>query len=100
MSALRRVNLAIVGTYGIHSSVFPSAHVSSVFAAAWGLLAILRHRRTAGWAMVAYGVVVSIATIYGRYHYAIDVLAGAAVSLLGWAAVRYAVADPDKASKH
>ena len=38
--------------------------------------------------MAAYGVCVAIATIYGRYHYAVDVIAGAALSLLGPAAAK------------
>ena len=34
--------------------------------------------------MAAYtGVCVAIATVYGRYHYAVDVLAGAALSFTG-----------------
>ena len=43
--AVRRFNLWIVGGYGIHSSVFPSAHVSSALSAAWGLLATIPERR-------------------------------------------------------
>jgi membrane-associated phospholipid phosphatase len=80
---LRRFNLWILGNFSIHSSVFPSAHVSSALSAAWGLLATLPERRWIGWTMAAYGLCVSIATVYGRYHYAVDVLAGAALSLIG-----------------
>jgi len=88
---LRRFNLWIVGHYGIHSSVFPSAHVSSALSAGWGLLATLPpRRRWIGWAMVIYGLCVAIAAVYGRYHYAIDALAGIAISFLGLAAVRIA----------
>jgi len=81
MTVLRRLNLAIVGGVGIHSSVFPSAHVSSAFSGAWGLLIFLRERRRAGWGMLIYAVSVSVATVYGRYHYAVDALAGFAISL-------------------
>jgi membrane-associated phospholipid phosphatase len=80
---LRRFNLWILGNFSIHSSVFPSAHVSSALSAAWGLFATLPERRWIGWAMALYGVCVAIATVYGRYHYAVDVLAGAALSFLG-----------------
>jgi len=80
---LRRVDLWIALHYDIHSSVFPSAHVSSAFSAAWGLLATLPERRWIGWTMAAYGVCVAIATVYGRYHYVVDVAAGAAVSFSG-----------------
>ena len=88
ITALRRLNLFIVGGYGIHSSVFPSAHVSSAFSAAWGLLKTIPERRWIGWSMAAYAVLVSIATIYGRYHYAADVAAGFTVSLLAIPAAR------------
>jgi membrane-associated phospholipid phosphatase len=83
VTVLRRFNLWILGNFSIHSSVFPSAHVSSAFSAAWGLLATLPERRWIGWAMALYGVCVAIATVYGRYHYAVDVLAGAAMSFAG-----------------
>ena len=88
MTVMRQVNLFIVGGYGIHSSVFPSAHVSSAFSAAWGLLRTIPEKRWIGWTMAAYAAVVSVATIYGRYHYAADVLAGFAVSLLAIPAAR------------
>jgi membrane-associated phospholipid phosphatase len=81
-SVVRQMNLWLVGGYGIHSSVFPSAHVSSVFSAAWALLVYLPERRRIGWGMLVYAVSVALATIYGRYHYAADVVAGVAVSLV------------------
>lgn len=93
-TVLRQVNLYIVGGYGIHSSVFPSAHVSSAFSAAWGLLRTIPEKRWIGWSMAAYATLVSIATIYGRYHYGVDALAGFAVSLLAIPAARLGMADP------
>jgi membrane-associated phospholipid phosphatase len=38
-------------------------------------------RKIFGWALVLYAFSVSLATIYGRYHYTADVLAGTAVSV-------------------
>jgi membrane-associated phospholipid phosphatase len=84
----RRLNLWIVGGYGIHSSVFPSAHVSSALSAAWGLLAAIPERRWIGWSVAAYGLSVAIATVYGRYHFAADGVAGIAVSLIAAATMR------------
>jgi len=95
VTLLRRLNLNIVGAYGIHSSVFPSAHVASVFAAAWGLMATLPRRRgfwgrdKTGWSMAAYGCAVGIAAVYGRYHYAVDIVGGLVVSLAGVVAMRW-----------
>jgi membrane-associated phospholipid phosphatase len=82
MPAVRQLNLWVVGDYGIHSSVFPSAHVSSAFSAAWALLAYLPERRRIGWGMLVYALSVAVATVYGRYHYAADAVAGMAVSLV------------------
>jgi membrane-associated phospholipid phosphatase len=87
---LRRFNLWIAGHYDIHSSVFPSAHVSSAMSAAWGLLETLPERRWIGWTMAGYGLCVAVATVYGRYHYAVDAVAGIAVGFLGLAAVKIA----------
>jgi membrane-associated phospholipid phosphatase len=81
-SVVRKLNLWLVGDYGIHSSVFPSAHVSSAFSAAWALFAYLPERRRIGWLVLVYAVSVALATIYGRYHYAADVVAGLVVSLV------------------
>lgn len=88
VTGLRRFNLWILQGYGIHAGVFPSAHVSSAFSAAWGLLATIPERRWIGWSMAAYGLSVAIATVYGRYHFAVDGIAGFAVSLVGLAALR------------
>jgi membrane-associated phospholipid phosphatase len=87
-TAIREFNLFIVGGYGILSSVFPSAHVSSALSAAWGLLAAIPQRRWIGWTMFAYGIVVAVATVYGRYHYAADGIAGIALSLVALAVLR------------
>lgn len=78
---LRRLNLWIVGGYGIHSSVFPSAHVSSAFSAGWALLRYLPEKKRFGILLLVYAASVALATVYGRYHYAVDALAGFGLSL-------------------
>jgi len=88
VTPIRTFNLWILGGYAIHSSVFPSAHVSSAFSAAWGLRATLPNRPFYWRAMAIYACLVALATVYGRYHYAADAAAGFAVSLLAVAAVR------------
>ncbi len=79
---IRQVNLWLTGHYGIHSSVFPSAHVSAAFAAVWSLLLILPNYRWIGYTMLAYAISVGVSVVYGRYHYAADVVAGVGISLL------------------
>ena len=78
----RQLNLWLVGDYGIHSAVFPSAHVSSAFTAAWVLFAFMPGRKQYGWGMLVYAISVAIATVYGRYHYAADAAAGFMLSLI------------------
>jgi membrane-associated phospholipid phosphatase len=43
---------------------------------------LVPERKRIGWILVIYAASVSIATIYGRYHYAADVIAGFGVSLV------------------
>jgi membrane-associated phospholipid phosphatase len=84
-SWVRRFNVWILGKASHQASVFPSAHVSSAFAAAWAMFLVLPDRKRFGWGVLVYAVSVSIATIYGRYHYAADVLAGFGVSVIAGA---------------
>ena len=81
-SWVRTLNLFLLKKMTIHVGVFPSAHVSSAFSSAWAMFAILPRRKRFGRGLLIYAVSVSIATIYGRYHYVADVVAGMAVSLI------------------
>jgi membrane-associated phospholipid phosphatase len=78
----RTLNLWILKIGTIHVGVFPSAHVSSVFSAAWGMFLIRPDRKIFAYGLLLYAISVSVATVYGRYHYTADVLAGFAVSLI------------------
>ncbi len=82
---MRNLNLAILSAATIHVGVFPSAHVSSVFSAAWAMFLVLPKQKIYGWGLVFYGTCVALATIYGRYHYTADVLAGLGISLVAGA---------------
>jgi membrane-associated phospholipid phosphatase len=77
----RQLNLFILRHGTIHTGVFPSAHVSSAFAAAWAMFLLFPRRKVFGWVALMYAISVSVATIYGRYHYTADVMAGIAISL-------------------
>jgi membrane-associated phospholipid phosphatase len=81
-TVVRRFNHWILGGYGIHTSVFPSAHVSGAFAAAFALKRVLAEHRWLYRAVFVYATLVAIATVYGRYHYAVDAVAGVAVGML------------------
>jgi len=84
LGAIRQLNLFLVGNYGIHSSVFPSAHVSGAIAGALMLRRSLPDRRWAGNAMLAVAILIAIATFYGRYHYVVDAAAGAAIGVVAY----------------
>ena len=55
--------------------------VLDISAAAWALLLFVREKKWLGWWMLGYAVSVAIATVYGRYHYAVDAAAGIAISV-------------------
>jgi membrane-associated phospholipid phosphatase len=76
VTPIRQFNLWLVGNYGIHTSVFPSAHVSGAFAAAMAMAYLAGPRRRLVLTYFAYATLVAIATVYGRYHYAVDAVGG------------------------
>jgi membrane-associated phospholipid phosphatase len=84
LTPLRRLNLYLVGSYGIHSSVFPSAHVSGAMSGALMLRRIMPERMWVGNLMLALAVLIAVATVYGRYHYLVDALAGAAMGVVAY----------------
>lgn len=87
---IRALNLRILGQYGIHMSVFPSGHSAAAFSAAFAVMKLIPESKWTGRAFLALAVSIAVATVYGRYHYAVDAVAGlgmAGLSLLvsrGW----------------
>jgi len=80
-TVFRRFNWWLLGGYGIHTSVFPSAHVSGAFSLAFGMMRVLPERRWVGRFLLVMAVLIATVTVYGRYHYAADAVAGFAISL-------------------
>lgn len=81
-SVFRRINLWMLAGQGIHTSVFPSAHVAGAFSCAFGMLRALPEHPWAGRLLLAMAVLIATATVYGRYHYLADAAAGFAMALL------------------
>lgn len=77
----RRANWALLGDYGIRSSVFPSGHVAGAFAGAFAMLRLLPERRWVGWLLLSLAILIATATVYGRYHYVVDGVAGFALAV-------------------
>jgi len=67
----------------VHGAAFPSAHVAGSMVA---LLAERRYKRWLFWICLPFFLSMCVATVYGRYHYIADVLAGIVVGAIGWAA--------------
>ena len=80
-SLLREANMYVVGNAGIHTSVFPSAHVSGVVAAALAIWRLLPAQNWLRYGFAVYAFLVTVATFYGRYHYFVDAVAGVAVAI-------------------
>jgi hypothetical protein len=80
-TALRRLNLRLLGSTSIQANTFPSGHAAEGIAVA--LLVA-----TAPWpifaAVAVAGLLVSAGAVLGRYHYAADAVAGWAVAVAVW----------------
>jgi PAP2 superfamily len=84
-TALRRLNLRLLGSTSIQANTFPSGHAAEGIAVA--LLVA-----TAPWpvsaAVAIAGLLVSAGAVLGRYHYAADAFAGWAVAVVVWTVCR------------
>jgi membrane-associated phospholipid phosphatase len=68
--------------YGrVRGAAFPSEHVAGSFAAMWGAW---RHRRWLFWAMLPLVLCMCMSTVWGRYHYMVDIFGGIATGTLGY----------------
>jgi len=75
-TVFRRFNWWMLGGCGIHTSVFPSAHVAGAFSAAFGMRRAMPSRKWAYRLLFVIAALIAIATVYGRYHYLADATAG------------------------
>jgi len=82
---LRKWNFWLLDHYSVQACLFPSGHVAAVTAVA---LAVRKHAPRLGVLFLFAAASVAVATVYGRYHYTADALAGALVG-----AVAYKLAD-------
>ena len=78
---VRRLNLRVLGLASVQLNTFPSGHAAGSLATA---LAVGAHLPSAGVPLGLLALAISIASVVGRYHYAADALAGAALAFLGF----------------
>jgi membrane-associated phospholipid phosphatase len=90
MTPMRQFNIWLLDHADIHTSVCPSGHVAAASSAALAMLVALPERKSIGGALFVLASVIALATVYGRYHYAVDVMASIALSLAAWGAMAWA----------
>lgn len=81
---VRRTAEHFVRRLSIGVNTFPSGHVAGSLAVA---LAVMAAMPWTGTALLVIAVTISLACVVGRYHYIVDVIAGAALGIIVWAAV-------------
>lgn len=80
-TVFRNFNLWMLSKAGIHTSVFPSAHVAAAFACAFAMRGALPEHKWVNRFLLAMAFSIALATVYGRYHYLADAAAGFAMAL-------------------
>jgi len=70
----------------VRGAAFPSEHVAGSVAALWGAW---RHRRWLFWVMVPVVTCMGVSTVWGRYHYVVDVFGGMVTGTLGYVIGRW-----------
>jgi membrane-associated phospholipid phosphatase len=78
---LRKWNFWLLDHYSVQVCIFPSGHVAAVTAVA---LAVRKHAPRLGALFMFLAASVALATVYGRYHYAADAMAGALVGVAAY----------------
>lgn len=74
--------MAFIEHYGrVRGAAFPSAHVTGASAALWGAW---KYRRWLLWALLPLYIGMCFSTVWGRYHYCADVLAGMVTGTVGY----------------
>jgi membrane-associated phospholipid phosphatase len=82
---VRRLNLAILDRASIGLNTFPSGHAAASFAAALSVGAVMP---AAGVVLGLLALSIAVASVAGRYHYALDAACGALVALAAFAVSR------------
>ena len=78
---LRRINLRVLHRGSIQANTVPSGHAAGALATA---LMVVEYLPGAGAALIGLALAIMIASIVGRYHYAMDSALGALVAIAVW----------------
>lgn len=77
----RTANLAVLSRGSHQANTVPSGHAAAALAAALGVASVLP---AAGAAFLVLAVAIAVATVVGRYHYAIDTILGIGMGVAAW----------------
>ena len=80
-SSIRQLNLAVLNRASVQWNTFPSGHTAASVATA---LVVASYMPLAGLVLGVVAVSIAAGSVVGRYHYAADALAGAAVAVLAF----------------
>ncbi len=94
-TVFRSFNLWLLRVGGIHTSVFPSGHVAAATAAAAGMVLYLPEHKWVGRVLGVVAVLIAVATVYGRYHYLADAVAGLVMTGVALLIARLLGPSPD-----
>jgi membrane-associated phospholipid phosphatase len=76
--------IEFIERYGrVHGAAFPSAHVAGSMVA---ILAARRYKPWLYWVCLPFFLAMCLATVYCRYHYVADAIAGIVVGAIAWTA--------------
>lgn len=75
----------VQGVGRVHGAAFPSLHVAGATVA---VLAAWRYSRHLFWIFLPFYIAMLVATVYGRYHYFVDLPAGFVIGVIGFAIAR------------
>jgi membrane-associated phospholipid phosphatase len=78
---VRRLVLALLEQGSSRGTAFPSSHVAASVVAA---ICALRYQRPVGSAVAITACALTVATVYGGFHYAVDALVGVFLGGLSW----------------
>lgn len=80
-TVFRQFNLWVLSWGDIRTGVFPSGHVATALSCALSMRHALPEHPWVSRALLALAMLIAVATVYGRYHYAVDGAASAALTL-------------------
>ncbi|MCX6613352.1 MAG: phosphatase PAP2 family protein [Acidobacteria bacterium] len=85
----RLINTWVLDHMDISTSVCPSGHVGVAFSNAFALFTVFRKRPLVWRTGFILAAIVYVATIYGRYHYAVDGLLSIGIVFCVWQILEY-----------